>query len=171
MTRALSSSLRVADELAAVVVFPLERIERAGGEDVGGLGRAARDVGVAGALLFEAGLVDAQVVIGRQAFDDLDGDAVGRVQGERVLAGDVSEPAAFVFWKMSFKSLQAIFEVAEELLLLLLDGGLDAADAFRELGIGLAHDLGDDRDELVEERLAAPESDRRRARPGGAGGG
>ena len=45
---------RVAEELAAVMVFPLERIERSDGEHVGGLGRAARDVRVPAALDLEA---------------------------------------------------------------------------------------------------------------------
>ena len=88
MTRALSSVVVVADELAAVVVFPLERIERAGREHVGGLGRAARDDRVPAALDLEAGAIDAQVVVGRQALDDFDRDAVRRVQGEGVLARD-----------------------------------------------------------------------------------
>ena len=88
MTRASSCGGRVADELAAVVVFPLERVERAGREDVGGLGRPARDDGVLVALDLEAGAIDPQVVVGRQALDDFDRDAVGRVQDEGVLARD-----------------------------------------------------------------------------------
>ncbi len=43
MTRASLAVVVIAEELAAVVVFLLERVERAGREDGGGLGRAARD--------------------------------------------------------------------------------------------------------------------------------
>ena len=44
ITRAVGLGRLVAEELAAVVVGLLEGVERAGGEDVGGLGRAARDL-------------------------------------------------------------------------------------------------------------------------------
>ncbi len=43
----------------------------------------------------------------------------------------VSEPAAVVFWKVSFEQPQAVLQVAEELLLLLLDRGLDPAGRSR----------------------------------------
>ncbi len=43
ITRASASVPCIAEELAAVVVLLLERVERAGREDGGGLGRAARD--------------------------------------------------------------------------------------------------------------------------------
>ena len=74
---------------------------------------------------------------------------------EGVLAGDRVGAGGLCLLKGVVQELQAVFEVAEELLLLLLDRGLDPADALGQLGIGLLHDLRDDRDELVEERLAA----------------
>ena len=84
---------RVADELAAVVIFSFERIEWAGGKDVRGLGCAARDDRMPAALGLKGCFVDAQVVVGRQALDDFDGNAVSRMQGKGVLAGnDVCSP-------------------------------------------------------------------------------
>ncbi len=100
-------------------------------------------------------LIDAQVVVGRQAFDHFDRDAVSRVQDEGVLAGDRVRAGRLCFLEDVAQELEAVFEVAEELFLLLLDGGLDPAHALGQFGIRLVHDFRDDGDELVEERLAA----------------
>ncbi len=107
------------------------------------------------ALGLEAGPVDSQVVVGRQALDDLDGNAVGRVQSEGIFARDRVGAGGSSLLEDLVQDSQAVLEVAEELLLLQLDRRLDSADAFLQLGIGPAHDFGDDRHELVEERLAA----------------
>ena len=110
-----------------MVVFSLEGVERAGGEHGGGLGRPARDDRVLVALDLEARAVDPQVVVGRQALDDLDRDAVGRVQGEGVLARDRVGARRPGLLEDVVQEPQTVFEIAEELLFLLLDRGLDPA--------------------------------------------
>ncbi len=117
---------------------------------------AARDRRVPRRAASKPGHVDPQVLVGRQALGDLDGDAVGRVQVERVASpAIVSEPAALVFLKVSFEQPQAVLEVAEELLLLLADDVSGSAGRCRAArGRAALIDLGDDRDELVQERLA-----------------
>ena len=147
---------RVTDELAAGAVFLLQGIERAGGEDVGRLARPARDGGVLLHLLLEPGSVHPQVPVGRQALHDLDRDAVGRVQVEGIPPRDRVRPRRGRLVEDVAEQPQAVLEVAEELLLLLLDGRLDAPDALFQFGVGSSHHLGHDRDDLVQERLAAP---------------
>ena len=75
MTLRLGLGRLVAEELVAVVVGFLERVERAGGEDVGGLGRClARRRRMPARAVSKPGHVDAQVLVGGQALGDLDGD-------------------------------------------------------------------------------------------------
>ena len=68
---------RVSQEFRPVVVGFLRGVERAGGEDVGGLGGSSRDGGELDAGGLEAGHIDAQVLVGGQALGHLDGNAVG----------------------------------------------------------------------------------------------
>ena len=75
-------------------------------------------------LGLEARAVDPQVVVGRQALDDFDRDAISRVQGEGVLARDRVRAGRPGLLEGVVQEPQAVLEVAEELLLLLLDRGL-----------------------------------------------
>ena len=106
------------------------------------------------ARLLEAGHVDPQVLVGREALGHLDRDAVGRVQLEGVAARDRVGAGRLGLAERVVEQPQAVLEVPEELLLLLADDRLDAGDALAQLGIGPLHHLGDGRHELVQERLA-----------------
>ena len=137
-----------------MVIGLLERVERAGGEDVGGLGGTPGELAGLVLGLLEAGHVDPQVLVGRQALDDLDRDAVGAWSVNASRPAIVSEPAGLGLPEDVVEHPQAVFQVAEELLFFLADDVLDARHAVAQLGVAAFHDLGHDRDELVQERLA-----------------
>ncbi len=116
-----------------MVVRLLERVERAGREDGRGVGRATRDfANVASIAASKPGLVDREVLVGGEALGDLDRDAVGRVEVERILAGDDVGAGGLGLAEGVVEELQAVLEVPEELLLFLLDDGLDPRDAVEQ---------------------------------------
>ena len=77
----------------------------------------------------EAGHVDPQVLVGREALGDLDRDAVGGVQLEGVGPGDRVGAGRLGLAEDVVEQPQAVLQVAEELLLLLADDRLDRGDA------------------------------------------
>ena len=144
----------IAEELGPMVIGLPECVERAGGEDVGGLGASPGDL--AGLVLgrLEAGHIDPQVLVGRQAFGDLDGDAVGVVELERLAAVDRVGPAGLGPPEHVVDHPHAVFQVAQKPLFFLADDVLDSRHAVAELGVAAFHGLGHDRWQLVQERLA-----------------
>ena len=66
----------------------------------------------------------------------------------------VSEPAARVFWKVSFKSRKPFSRLRRNCSSSCLIVVCDAAGALAQLGIRPAHHLGHDGHDLVQERLA-----------------
>ena len=139
-----------------MVILLLERVERAGREDVGGLGRAARDrPRAASRSASKPGRSTRRFWSAARLSVDFDRDAVGRVQVNASLPAIVSEPAALVFRKVSFKQLAGHSRGC---------GGTAPPprgstvwirrDALAQLGVGPAHHLGDDGHDLVQERLA-----------------
>ena len=108
------------------------------------------------ARLLEAGHVEPQVPVGRQALGDLDRDAEGGVELEDVGPRDRVGAGRLGLAERVVEHPQAVLEVPEELLLLLADDRLDADDALLQLGIGSLHGLGHGRHQGRQDRLATP---------------
>ena len=66
----------------------------------------------------------------------------------------VSDPAALRLAECVVEQLQAVLQGVEEGDLFLADHALNPRDALLELGVRLAHHLGDDRHDLRQERVA-----------------
>lgn len=97
---------------------------------------------------FEAGHVHGESALARDVGREVHGESVGVVQAEGINARDLATGTADDFLEDPHAAVQRLGEA----LFLGLEGTLDQFARSRQLGIGIAHQLDQQRHQLVEER-------------------
>ena len=102
-------------------------------------------------LLFEPVPVEPVAAVGGERLEELRREAVGLIHFERVFSGDHRFGRDRI--EDVFDAPQSPFDRAEEMLLFGADHLLNPFDRLAQFGIGNLHQIGDRRNQFVEERL------------------
>ena len=128
-----------------------------------GLGVGLRALPLLGHQPAEALLVDLQALLGGHLEGQVDREAVGVVQLERLVAGEdrCRLDAAFTSPAARSKMLVPALRVGAERVLLGVGDGGDPLPVGEQVGVGLAHLVAADRQQLGQARVVVPEQPHR----------